>query len=508
MKHRICIGLQELTQPWSIILDQIGVCYEEVDYSRDLIENYSVIILNKRPDSDSISALHSYLQDGGALIETKGIHPFLNRLLFSRKETTYLVSKSSNPDFRHIFGLDIYDEIEVHDDSDLFGGMIHFQVWKRGIIGFFGADISQLITRSGYRRKRFYSDAGLHPDEIVSKVSKQELIQAFTVLLKQLHFRRSLPFIQKWSSPTIKPVFGFRIDTDYGDQASIKALYRILHKNEIKGTWFLHVKAHEDWLSEFTGMKEQELALHGYEHGVSGSLSKTKQNIRTGLKVLSDHTISPKGFCAPYGIWNKALAYALKEFDFQYSSEFSWLYDGLPLEMIEGLPLQIPIHPICTGSLSRKRYDEASMAAYFAQTLKHKLGRYEPVFFYHHPLQPGLKVWEHIFKKVNEEGLHKMTFNEFAEFWMDRKHQKFEAFVNRGNVYIEAEPSSVKYQVSNSSQGFMLVEGGTKVDLQKNHEFQYSNSYLPDRKTVEWLHKMDFKLIKTSLMDWKNRNRL
>lgn len=508
MKQRICIGIQALDEGWTAVLDQIGVSYEKVNYSLELAQNYSVIIVNAIPDSQSVSELHQYMKDGGALVEMKDIHPFLHRHHFRKEHPATLFNNTNNQDFRHIPFLDIYSEVEFHNEAKLFEGLIHFQVWKRGVIGFFGADPSKLIHKTGYKRKRFYSETGFFPDEIVSKVSKHALMDAFTVMLRQLHYRRSLPFVQKWTSPEQNPVFGFRIDSDFGDRESINSLYDVLHQNQIKATWFLHVKAHDEWLSRFKGFEDQEIALHGYEHGTSKAVSKIRENIDTGLQLLQQNEIPVGAFCAPYGVWDKALEHAIIDFSFNYTSEFTYAYDGFPVQTPNPFPMQIPVHPICTGSLSRKRYDEAAMAAYFAQVMQRKLGRFEPVMFYHHPLQPGLQLWDHMFKMVNAQELTKCTFLEFSEFWNTRAETNFQAFHDGDALLIKSESTTQYFQISNSHSGFDLVKAGTRTDLKESNDFQYANHYLPDPKQVTKMHKMNLRLLKTSFMDWKNRIRL
>ncbi|MDR9415957.1 MAG: polysaccharide deacetylase family protein [Gracilimonas sp.] len=508
MKQRLCIGLQTMDEQWMVALDQIGVSYEKVNYSLELASNYSVIILNTYPDSHAITELHQFMKDGGSLIEMKGVHPFLHEHHFYRKNAQILYNNTSNKDFEHIPALSIYREAEFHQEAKLFGGMIHFQVWKRGVIGFYGVDLPLLLQQTGYKRRRFFSESGLFPDEIVSKVTKQALIDAFTITLRQLHYRRSLPFVNKWSSPVTKPVFGFRIDTDYGNQESIINLYKILKKHAIKGTWFLHVEAHKEWLQIFKGFKEQELALHGYEHGTSKAVSKTRQNIRNGLEVLTDNDIKVNGFCAPYGIWNKALEQTLKDFEFRYTSEFTYLFDGFPLKPENDLPMQIPVHPICTGSLSRKNYDEAAMAVYFAQILQQKLGRFKPVFFYHHPLQKGLIVWDHLFEIARQQELHIITFSEFLAFWEKRNKNDFNAIYDQNTLVIHSNSKEMYFQYATDHTGFSLIRAGQKVELHKSNEFQYSNYYLPSTKQTRKLFQKDLRLLKTSILDWKNRNKL
>lgn len=512
MKQQLCIGILLLNEPWEAILTELGVCYKEVNFTKKLLQEYSVIIINKAPDPEERNHLHEFLKNGGSVVELKDARFFTHREHLSTTWVKTVKNSSSYQAFHHIPLLDIHEEVQVHQESRLFGGIIHFQVWKRGVIGFLGVNLPNLLYSNGYKRKLFYSEVGKNPDEIVSRVSKHELLEAFEAVLKELHFRRNLPYAKKWTSPTKHPVFCFRIDSDFGDSESIHNLYQILDKHQISGTWFLHVKAHEAWLDQFHSFENQELALHGYEHGTSGSVSKIRSNIQKGLNKLKAKDIRPSGFCAPYAIWNKALEVALTDFSFTYTSEFTFKYDGAPSRSsTPNMPLQIPIHPICTGSLSRIRYQEAEMAAYFAHILEQKKGRFNPIIFYHHPLQPGLKVLDHVFELVNTYSLTKMTFNEYASFWKIRAAREFQVLfdLENRNAHLEYSSDADQFiQVSFSHDRFDLLKPGESVDAQKIAEFEYSNSYLPSIKEIKNLRKPSLRVMKTSLIDWKNRIRL
>ncbi|MAL16356.1 MAG: hypothetical protein CL670_10740 [Balneola sp.] len=511
MRRRLCIAIQKRTPDWDAVLNYLGVWFEQVDYSKSLAQNYSVIILNDQPESDQVELLKVYLNNSGSILEIE------DNLIFTKKSDTKnssvqtLTRNTRHKSFEHISFVDLFENVRLHNDSELFEGLIHFQKQKKGAIGFFGANLASLTQQSGYMRKRFYSSAGENPDEIVSKVSKHELLELFAATLKELHYHQGLPFISKWTSPTEKPVFGFRVDSDFGDQKSIHDLYDVLKRHDIAGTWFLHVEAHEEWLNHFKEMEKQEIALHGYEHGTSSSYHKTVRNIEIGEEKLEEAGINIDGFCAPYGIWNEALEKSLSEKSFVYSSEFTLAYDGYPVEPAnENLPLQIPIHPICTGSLNRRRYSYSDMEVYFEQVLNQKLGRFEPVFFYHHPLQPGLDVIDAILKKVSSLPFENLTFSEYAGFWKRRKEFKFEAWSNDGMLEIQSDSQqNVLLQVSTSMDGFDLTDDtGSNIDLPKTPKFKYSNSYLLESEQVHKLRNKDLRLLKTSLLDWKNRIKL
>ncbi len=511
MKQRLCIGIQERNAAWDAVLNQLGVLFEEVNYNLDLLQEYSVIILNKKPQKVQRSTLSSYLERGGGMLEVGENLVFLekNQTRSSHKDT--LINYDREGFLSHISHVDVHTKVNIHKDDGLLEGLVYLSPDNHSNLAFLGVDVAKLLQTTGYKRKRFCSRNGDYPDEIVSKVSKHELAEVLKAVLKNLHFRRSLPFIEKWTSPTTKPVFCFRIDSDFGDKKSMDDLYETIRKHKKSATWFLHVQAHEDWLSHFASYENQEMALHGYEHGTSDSVKKVRKNIELGKKHLNRANIDFHGFCAPYGIWNNALKEVLKNSDYEYTSEFTFCYDGFPLQPVnDQLPIQVPIHPICTGSLNRRSYSIEEMKRYFEDVLLNKLSRFEPALFYHHPLQPGLSVVDHLLELSNIHEFENLTFGEFAAFWKERETFHFEAYLDDGKVSIEKSSDPDKLlQVSTNHLEFDLVSTNKDIiNLTKTTKLKYSKPYLPQPEEISEMRKRDLRLLKTSLVDWKNRGRL
>ncbi|MEX0720664.1 MAG: DUF2334 domain-containing protein [Balneolaceae bacterium] len=511
MNQRLCIGIQRIDSGWQSILDQIGLWYEEVSYGHSLAEQYSVIILNDKIHASQEKQLKEYLGNGGSLLETGKYQVFTDSKNTLTRRVSTLTNKSQHPAFQHIPFIDIFSKIYLHRESSLFQGLMHIRNAGDGFLGFMGADLPALLNSKGYMRKRFFNPSAKHADEIVSKVSKHELMQAFIALLKELHFLRKIPFLKKWESPAKKPVFSFRVDSDFGDQKSMDDLYKLAQKNNLSLTWFLHVKAHESWLNHFHSYTNQEIALHGYSHGTSLSASKTLENTSKGLNLLQKEGFKTDGFCAPYGIFNRALVKTLEKSRFSYTSEFTFCYDGYPIQTEnEKLPLQIPIHPICTGSLKRQELTISEMTTYFEFILINKLARFEPVIFYHHPLQTGLKTMEHLFKRVKSENLVNLTFSQLANFWKQRQNFKFESFWDENQVEItSSSEDKIFIQSCKNHQEFDLIAAGAKkLDLSQPSEFEYAKQYLPEPSQISNMRNHDLQLFKTSMLDWKNRIRL
>lgn len=511
MKQRLCVGIHKLNPEWEQVLEQAGIWFEKLDYSSISTEQYSVIILNGNVGNKEKNALSDYVQKGGALLEAGAGQIYYSASEYSRKKHKTVINTSENPAFAHIPFIDIYAKAATHWDSSILNGLIHFKPIQQGVVAFLGLNVPALLNARGYERRRFFNPTHAYADEIVSKTGKAEIVHVFEALLRELHSIRKLTYIKKWTSPAERPVFCFRIDSDYGDKDSINALYKLIRQYKIPATWFLHVQAHEPWLGHFKQFEDQEIALHGYEHAYSRSATKNFKNIEEGLTRLRRIGIEVSGYCAPYGIWSKGLARGLSKFDFTYSSEFTFAYDGWPQWPGSGsLPLQIPVHPICTGSMQRKNLSEQAMETYFHFIINNKAARFEPVLFYHHPLQSGLMCWEHIFKRVNAEKYTKLTFADFATFWKHRRAMSFQAFAEGDEIEIRCESApDLWLQISSGHAAFHLTPArNSRIQLSQIPKFEYSKQYLPEPGQVEEMRTKDFKLIKSSLLDWKNRNRL
>lgn len=511
----LCIGILELTPGWKSILDQIGVWYQQIDKLDDLLSSYSIIIINKPVSEEIEHLLHTFNDAGGSILETPNGDTFSHARFTVTKKVKSIVNNGNIPFLNHIPFLDIYSEAYLYNGQTNFDGLIDFEKIKEGIVCNLGINPDELFTNGEYIRKRFFFKKDKHPDELVSKVSKDILVDLITSLLKELHFQQGLPFVSKWISPKEQPVFAFRIDSDFGDRESITALSEIGKEHEIPMTWFLHVKAHEDWLSLFHEFEGQEISLHGYEHGTSTSYEHVFNNIEKGLQLLKDEGFEPEGFCVPYAIWNETLAEVLQKFDFKYSSEFTLGYDGFPFYPIhdekESKTLQIPIHPICTGSLNRKSASFKEMKDYFVEVLIQKIGKRHNVVFYHHPLQPGTKLWNDIFSKVNELSLTKLSFSEYASFWQKRINTNFTASIETEDktLSFSGELGDILIQVTNSHTSYELIKANHDNEITNSGKFKYHEAYSKlTESDIKELKGDKFQLIKTSLLDWKNRIKL
>lgn len=511
MKRRLCTGLISPSSYLISVLDSIGVWYEEIDFEKNLFVNYSTLIYEGTElTTNKKNKILGFLNSGGGLLEISS-DPVFFRCNTQKSFSKTIVNTHSQTEFDRIPYLDIYAEWTSSDNSQLFSGLIDFQKHKSELLskGFIGLNLNSLPDSLNYIRKRFISSSKDFPDEIVNKVSRDSLNDIIELCLQKLIHEQQLPFLKKWTSPQLKPVFGFRIDSDYGSKQALKEIFILLSSKNILATWFLHVQEHESYLDIFKSFKNQELALHGYKHGYSSSNSKIKENIQLGLNKLEQAGIHPNGFCSPYGIWNFSLQQALTGFNFKYTSEFTTGYNCVPFFIPDTEHLQIPIHPVCTGSLSRKRYSSDQIRDYFLNIYDYKISLFKPVFFYHHPMQKGLNVFGEIFTKVKQDELTNLTFNEYADFWKKRQRQQISVYSEGSKIFIDSDNPDLFLYISNSHSKFDLIPSKSQI-LEKNSysTFKYGTPSLPSIHEIEHTHGNRFQLFKTNFLDWRNRQRL
>ncbi|MEK9139126.1 MAG: hypothetical protein AAB393_18555, partial [Bacteroidota bacterium] len=334
-------------------------------------------------------------------------------------------------------------------------------------------DVEQMFYDSRAASKNFYFTRERLPAERVSLVSKGEMHHLVHRALEYLHHARGLPYAHLWYFPDgQRNLFAFRVDTDAAAQKDIDGLYRIAREHSISMSWYLDVKSHEPWLNHFSYMVNQEIGLHCYEHQTYEIYELNAKNMEAGLHAMRSHGLNPKGFAAPFGIWNTGLARAIDEHGFEYSSEFSYAYDTLPMYPADNgtlfSALQVPIHPISIGSLRRVGYSEEQMTSYYRMCVDQKLARCEPLFFYHHPTHRGYNIVEHLFQYVQEKGIGGTTLGDFASWWKKRAVSPLSLHLEGSMVRVElpdAFDASVHVRLTNASGYEAIVRPQTLLDL-------------------------------------------
>ncbi len=422
------VGLVNPNAGWEILLSQIGVQYSFFE-SGQINErmNVPVLIIHDQSIIENHNILE-YLNNGGNILCSAKIYS----KIFGIKYKTIFV-KYLYPETEGIFTdselIDIHSKIQIIDNSNI---LSNDGKTKSGYIGKHGKgnvcvlpfDAGQLITDHRSGKKSYFANGRRLPYENVSVVSKGSLRRLICHSLEYLFIQSGNDFVHLSQNPEdFKSIFLFRIDTDYGSMQQIENLYELSIEYNIPLTWFVETKSQKDWLTIYSDLENQEIGLHCHEHEVFSSYADNYLNIKKGIDIMNDAGISPKGFAAPFGKWNDGLAQAVRDLNFEYSSEFSFDYDNLPSET-QFSTIQIPVHPICIGSLRRQGYSPDEMVKYFHAQIEKKIYLNEPIVFYHHPTHENYNVVESIFQRINEIGIRSFTFREYSNWWKVRSSIK------------------------------------------------------------------------------------
>jgi hypothetical protein len=268
-------------------------------------------------------------------------------------------------------------------------------------------------------RKRFWTPDGLFVSEVVAKRNPAVISR-----------KRSLP-------PDCKGLFLFRVDGDLYLKEGQDMILKAAQKYNIKTTWFININGYRDFptaISQLLSEKLVELQSHGYHHLVYEDKTSNVANLSKAEEYL-DRIVKRKvkGVVAPYGTWNPAFQQAMDELGYDYSSEFALSYDHPPFyPEINGRAssvLQIPIHPVCTGSFIFNRLPAAVACSYFERHIKERYLSGLPIILYGHPNDPDVEynrtVINSIFKLIASlDGSKTMSFEEYYKWWISSESDK------------------------------------------------------------------------------------
>jgi Polysaccharide deacetylase len=421
---------------WKLFLDQEGIDYGEVD--RPFTHSdFSTLIVSDDFTDGLASMIKSYVEDGGSLLcSGRTYNAIVGEHSTGRTYISFL-SGLADPFFKGIGLVDIDSSGLLPARANcLKGGDGNFTTYAgdlgRGFVISLPFDAGPIALDRRSRRKSFYAKSGRLPHERVSVVSKGELRRLISKSVEILHHKRGLPYVHKWHYPSgSQTIFLLRIDTDYAKLSRIEELYSLIHSKKIPATWFLDLASQEENLPFLKNMEDQELGIHCYNHSVSEHYHKNWDDVQKARVIFRKNSIRVSGYAAPYGIWNPAIEQVIIDSGFEYSSEFSYDYDNLPsfpsLYLNYSAAIQVPVHPICIGSLRRQSFDEGKMADYFEQIIDRRIKNREPVALYHHPNDGHLQVLGKMLDRVKEPGILPMTLSAFAGWWLKRHRLSYSA---------------------------------------------------------------------------------
>ena len=356
--NRYGIGLfGRKTAGWEMLLRQEGVpysvCPENIS-NNDL----SAVIIADDADEKYDPDIKNYLKKGGGILCSAEIFNRLTGEPVTREYIKYLLPEKDSP-FVGIWLIDVKKKCALIKRSNFLrsdsgSATLYLGEYSGGWIAVLPFDGSLMMGDVRSVSKSFYGKGTRLPHEIVSTVSKGTIRAILVRCLEEIHHKRGIPYIHLWYYPTPEnSSFGLRIDTDFASAEEVQRTYRLLQASGVSATWFVDVKSQQNSLSLYKNMTDQEVSLHCYEHKTYADYTSNDDNIRKALMVMRNYGIVPHGFASPYGKWNDAIARAVMDNKFEYSSEFAYDYDNLPsapsLESGFSCVPQIPIHPVSIG---------------------------------------------------------------------------------------------------------------------------------------------------------------
>jgi peptidoglycan/xylan/chitin deacetylase (PgdA/CDA1 family) len=487
---------------WNILLDQIGLSYSSIDWSKELLTEYAVIILNSVLNSEEENKIKEYVEEGGSLLVEAD---FAKRIFKINTKQVYIKYLFSNKKIfsRFLPLLDLYRNCTVSTNANTLKNqegrfVVSEMKHGKGNVIIIPGNFISAVSEVKVLRKRIYSN-GKTPSERISRVSKGSIYHFLKSALEHLFHLRNLPSVSLWNFPgKAKNIFLFRIDTDYGSQEQVELLYNTLREKEIKGTWFVETKSAESWIDKYSSFENQEIGLHCYRHRLFNTFAENFNNYKIGIEILKKVSIHPKGIAAPFGEWNNSFNKVAENFEFEYSSEFSYSYDGFP-QFAENI-LQIPIHPISFGRLSREGYTDEEMYNYFINVINQKIALCEPVIIYTHPKEERLDILKRIFNYINQQELPKYTFKEYSDWWEKRNEVKFDSSFRNNELKIKTENKDdsfwlrVVYPTKETYLIPLTEDSSEKVKIELP-EFQYDSEFNP-----EALRKYNLELLKDDIL--------
>jgi len=473
---KIQVGLLKTTPMWEELLVQEGVPFGVIEKGGwPSLEEYSVAIINRRITSDENTNVREYLRNGGAVLTRADYAEGLGGMSVRPENIEYIFGDNIFP-----IGLtDISREGFVVSEANC------LRTEKNAHTAFVGDfsggyavllpfDIAEVTEDCRAGERTFYAHRERLPSERVSAVSKGNVRLLLHQCLEHLHHVRHMPYAHLSYFPDNQSnIFAFRIDSDGASQEEVNELYAIGQEFEIPISWYLDAKSHEQWLARFAEMEGQEIGVHCYDHRTYDDAERIRKDIEHAATLLEEIGIRRSGFSAPYGVWSPPLAQVLDELEFEYSSEFSYAYDTLPLRpSFQGRrfeTLQVPIHPICIGSLLKIGYSPQDQKRYFASIIKAKRQQPEPLFFYHHPSHMHWGVVRDLFETMRNENIRCMSLGEYAAWWKRRTLVRMSLEIMEDKIVIRSSdtlPDDIRLRVTREDKTEAIAPMSSPLKLQ------------------------------------------
>ncbi|MCL2367879.1 MAG: hypothetical protein FWC72_02690 [Oscillospiraceae bacterium] len=336
---------------------------------------------------------------------------------------------------------------------DVYPAFVH-QSYGQGGCWYTGLPLSRLVTALG-NTLRLTTDFDGFSERVVA-VDKDLIFQAMRAMLIRAFHQKGYPYVHLHYYPgDYQSAFAFRVDVDgiYGDNMGLLSAAAV--DCGMRLSFYVNkslCEPQQERLSEIDPM--HETGNHADVHNLYTGYEENLRNVTACKTWLDNMELRDEaGFVAPRGMWNFALAEALLDAGYTYSSDFGYCIFGFPLYPYragERLPLlQIPIDPFSTERAACQAREEgraepsaADVFAYFSRSMDAQYQAGQPVFLYSHPEVFGpmaAEVLPQIKGKVDGLSIWQTTLSDFARWWKRRDAMEFALRYDRASETLQIE---------------------------------------------------------------------
>ena len=240
-----------------------------------------------------------------------------------------------------------------------------------------------------------------------------------------------------------KRYFSFRIDADGFSESSTEAGLRVAEKSGLRFTWFLDMgrwKNKNKWILRLLE-QNQDVQLHCFRHMTYASREVNNINIRKGLKAIHKSGITPNAIVSPLGYAYPGFSEAIKEHGFALSSEFGYAVDDLPSWPCndKNYPLQIPVHPGCSGVFSQAGFSRDEQFSHFVDAVQKGCSNDGICILYDHPMG-GLETYEtqyiNLFDQLSDSHHEYICMSDYYRAWSGRP-QNVDIVYGKGRIEVD-----------------------------------------------------------------------
>jgi folate-dependent phosphoribosylglycinamide formyltransferase PurN len=233
----------------------------------------------------------------------------------------------------------------------------------------------------------------------------------------------------EWDWPNI---FCLRIDADEYDVGSFSNYFSLFKKYTQAITMFINAHSFEGARNHILECKDTGLDIqsHGFYHYVYSDFQSNLYNLQKSASFFNKLGINTKGFAAPMGRWNKSLILALERAGYEYSSDFSYDYLGLPSYPSLGNRisdiLEIPVFPVAPELFLQQGYSRIEdIFSYYKAAIDEMIACAIPVIIYGHTSSfqavPQL-LFDITDYALNTKGLQPLNLTNFSHWWEGKDH--------------------------------------------------------------------------------------